>query len=99
MGVEAQLPIINIAKIDVDGDQKQILDDSGAMVFQKWDKWQLIEKYGVESTYLMAWGNIIQANYFSKKAEETEEKEEAKNPIEDKPAEKKEGLSNTMARL
>lgn len=91
--------IINIAKINVDGDQKQILDDSGAMVFQKWDKWQLIEKYGVETTYLMAWGNIIQANYFNKKAEEPEEKEEAKNPIEDEPEEKKEGFSNTIARL
>ena len=70
--------IFSVAKMQIEEDKKDLLDESGARVMQKWDKWQFIEKYGAEATYLMLWGDILQVNFFSKKAEQTEEKAEEK---------------------
>lgn len=95
--------VISVAKLQVEGDKKDMLDQSGAKVFQKWDKWQFIEKYGSETTYILLWGDIIQANYFSKKAEKPQEqppKEIALNPVQNEPPqEKTDGFSETLARL
>ncbi|MBN1175498.1 MAG: hypothetical protein JXL97_16595 [Bacteroidales bacterium] len=75
--------IFSVVKMQVEEDKRELLDESGARIMQKWDKWQFVEKYGAEATYLMLWGDILQVNFFSKKAQETsEEKEEKFIPIE-----------------
>jgi len=94
--------VISVANMKVEEDKKEMLDQSGARVFQKWDKWQFIEKYGSEATYILLWGDIIQANYFSKKAEKPQEqppKEIPLNPVQNEAPKQKEGFSDTLARL
>jgi len=97
--------IFSVAKLQVEEEKRTLLDDSGARILHKYDKWQLIEKYGAEATYLMLWGDILQVNFFSKKAEVLE-KEESYNPIKEektpqtfKEERREADFTSTLARL